>query len=122
MNFLDLKKLETSITDTYGSLSRLNQEASFSILNSHYGHEFNEMYFKSICSYQKFKSKKLITCEEEILEKGIETAVIYVLESTRKFQKEYSSIDLPKAKEVVNSEELIQLSKSKKSVFRFFGR
>ena len=76
---------------------------------------FKRIFFNSICE-DFIKTELKESCETEIKNKGLETVVIYLIESWRKILNAFKEVDTTKkvgaVKAMLNSKDLTELGKS----------
>ena len=76
---------------------------------------FNALYFRSICGSSQVKQKDIVDCKDELLQKGIETNVIFAIENSKKVQRLYPEVNQQKATTFLNSADVEELSKRESS-------
>lgn len=96
--------------NAYAAIGNLTQEKEFPRIYSDYKEEFDKMFFLNICKF--YLSPQLgFQCEDELLNSGLETVGIYILENTRKNlnfflqRKEESDV----VREILQSKEILSL-------------
>lgn len=101
---------DLKIDEAYQSLSKVSNKNGFRFSFEGYEHHFNQMIFVNVCE-EYIMAKPGAVCELEILNSGIQTISIYVLENARKLLARYPAFDLDSSKEILNSEDMALLGK-----------
>jgi hypothetical protein len=97
--------------DTIANLTQLNSDPWFV---SEYTEEFSDLMFKDMCENFLYEyTKKDSSCDDELLNTGLETMSIFIMENTRKLLNQFdlNGADQAAAQNLLNSNDFKNLGK-----------